>query len=84
MKPAMHRIFEVPEKNVEHIKQTQGLVEAFPGYVLRMRGLPYSATPDDVVSFFPCNSVAALLSERWTTQCFMSTLVRGARCSSVV
>ena len=51
MKPAMHRIFE--EKNVEHIKQTQGLVESFPGYVLRMRGLPYSATPDDVVSFFP-------------------------------
>ena len=25
------RIFEVPEKNVEHIKQTQGLVESFPG-----------------------------------------------------
>ena len=52
----MHRIFEVPEKNVEHIKQTQGLVESFPGYVLRMRGLPYSATPDDVVSFphLPC------------------------------
>ena len=35
---------------MEHIKQTQGLVESFPGYVLRMRGLPYSATPDDVVS----------------------------------
>ncbi|CAK0735830.1 hypothetical protein CVIRNUC_000646 [Coccomyxa viridis] len=45
-------IFEIPEKNVEHIKQTQGLVESFPGYVLRMRGLPYSATADDVLEFF--------------------------------
>ena len=47
----IRRIFEIPEKNVEHIKQTQGLVESFPGYVLRMRGLPYSATADNVVRF---------------------------------
>ena len=43
------RIFEIPQKNVQHIKQAQGLIDQFPGWVLRMRGLPYSATPDDVV-----------------------------------
>ncbi len=53
---------------MEHIKQTQGLVESFPGYVLRMRGLPYSATPDDVVSswflapFVPCHIPKRTLS----------------------
>lgn len=44
------RIFEIPEKNVQHIKQAQGLVDPFPGWVLRMRGLPYSANAEDVVS----------------------------------
>jgi hypothetical protein len=46
---AARRIFEIPEKNVQHIKQAQGLIDQYPGWVLRMRGLPYNATPDDVV-----------------------------------
>ena len=46
---------------MEHIKQTQGLVESFPGYVLRMRGLPYSATPEDVVSPWAPSLLAACL-----------------------
>ncbi|CAL8467151.1 g6687 [Coccomyxa elongata] len=45
-------IFEIPEKNVQHIKQAQGLVDPFPGWVLRMRGLPYSANAEDVIHFF--------------------------------
>lgn len=39
---------------MQHIKQAQGLVDPFPGWVLRMRGLPYSATTEDVVSMLDC------------------------------
>ena len=46
------RIFEVPEADLAAMQRSGSSEAKLHGWVLRLRGLPYTATAADVVGFF--------------------------------